>query len=258
MAGSKVFGRNESVVLNSRTFQQFRGTEHGEAMSVRGAVDRTGILLAIVMAAAAWSWRSVAHDAGLGGFSGWLVLAMVAALAIGLITSLNKRAAPITAPLYAFFEGIVLGGISAIFEAYYPGLVVQAVLLTFGTLLSLLIVYRASGFRVTARFRVGVASATLAVLLVYAVDLILRRLGMEAPLLIHQSGLIGIGLSLFVVGIAALNLVLDFDLIESGARQAAPKYMEWYAAFGLMVTLIWLYLEVLKLLIRLAASSDDD
>jgi uncharacterized YccA/Bax inhibitor family protein len=258
MASSNVFGRNESIVLNSRTFQQIAGAEYEKAMTIRGTVNKTAILLTIVTVSAAWSWLSVTHDAGFGGFSPWLLLAMLAAFVVALITSTNKRAAPYTAPMYAFLEGGVLGGLSAIFEAAYPGLVIQVVFLTFGTLLGLLVVYSASGFRVTARFRVGVFSATLAIFLVYLVDLILWLLGVEGPSFIHQSGLMGIGFSLFVVGIAALNLVLDFDLIENGAREGAPRYMEWYAAFGLIVTLIWLYLEVLKFLIRLAASSDDN
>lgn len=258
MASSNVFGRSESMVLNSQTFQQIAGAEYEEAMTIRGTVNKTAILLTIVTVSATWSWLSVTHDAGFGGFSLWLLLAMLGAFVVALITSANKWAAPFTAPIYAFLEGSVLGGISAIFEAAYPGLVIQAVFLTCGTLLGLLVVYRASSFRVTAKFRAGVVSATLAIFLVYVVNLILLLLGTEGLPFIHQSGLMGIGFSLFVVGIAVLNLVLDFDLIENGAREGAPRYMEWYAAFGLIVTLIWLYLEVLKLLGQLAASSDND
>jgi len=257
MASSNVFGRKESAVLNSRTFKGFAGAHHEEAMTIQGTVNKTAILLIIVAVSAAWSWLSVAHDEGLGGSFGWLLLTALAALVVALITSANRRAAPVTAPLYAVLEGSVLGIISAATEVEYPGIAIQAILLTFGTLLGLLVVYRASGFRVTARFWTGVVSATLAIAVVYAVNLMFRLLGIDGLPFIHESGLIGIGFSLFVVVIAALNLVLDFDLIESGAQEGAPRYMEWYAAFGLMVTLIWLYLEVLDLLIQLWASSDD-
>jgi uncharacterized YccA/Bax inhibitor family protein len=258
MASSNILGRKESAVLNSRTFQETPAAEYEEAMTVRGTVNKTAILLTIVAVSAAWSWRSMTHDAGLSGLSGGLLLLVLAAFVVALITSANRRAAPFTAPLYAFLEGSVLGGISAIFEAKYPGLVIQAIFLTFGTLLGLLAVYSASSFHVTARFRTGVVSAVLAILLVYVVDLLVPLFGLAGLPFLHQGGWIEIGFSLLVVAIAALNLVLDFDIIDEGARQGAPRYMEWYAAFGLMVTLIWLYLEVLKLLIRLAASSDDN
>ena len=258
MESSNVPFRNENVVLNSRTFEKFAGAKYKHAMTIRGAVDKTAILLIIVALSAASTWLSFVHDTGSGWFYLWLAVAPLAALAVGLFSSANMRAAPFTAPIYAFLEGSVLGIISALLEAEYPGLVIQAVLLTFGTLFALLVVYLASGFNVTAKFRAGVISATLAILLVYVANIILRLLGMEGLPFIHQYDLIGIGFSLFVVIIAALNLVLDFDLIENGARERAPKFMEWYCAFGVMVTLIWLYLEVLKLLIQIAAAGDDD
>jgi uncharacterized YccA/Bax inhibitor family protein len=155
-----------------------------------------------------------------------------------------------TAPIYALLEGLFLGGISAIFEAQYPGIVIQAVSLTFGTLFCLLLAYRSGIIKVTENFKLGVAAATGGIALIYLATLVLGLFGVRMPF-IHESGLIGIGFSLFVVVIAALNLVLDFDFIESGAKSGAPKYMEWYAAFGLMVTLIWLYIEILRLLAKL-------
>ena len=153
-------------------------------------------------------------------------------------------------------RALVLGGVSAIFEAMFPGIVFQAVCLTFGTLFCLLIAYRTGLIKATENFKLGVAAATGAIMLVYLVTFLLGLFGFGQLQFIHGSGLIGIGFSLFVVVIAALNLVLDFDFIESGAARGAPKYMEWYAAFGLMVTLIWLYIEILRLLAKLAASRD--
>jgi uncharacterized YccA/Bax inhibitor family protein len=156
----------------------------------------------------------------------------------------------VTAPIYAALEGLALGGISALFESHYPGIVSQAVFLTFGTLAALLIAYRSGWIKATENFKLGVAAATGGIFFVYLISFVLSFFGVSIPL-IHGSGIFGILFSLFVVVIAALNLVLDFDFIEQGAEQGAPKYMEWYAAFGLMVTLIWLYLEILRLLAKL-------
>ena len=147
-------------------------------------------------------------------------------------------------------EGLFLGGISAIFEAQFSGIVIQAVGLTFGTLFCLLMVYKSGLIKATENFKLGIASATGAIFLVYLVSMILGFFGVQMPF-IHESGIIGIGFSIFVVVIAALNLVLDFDFIENGSQMGAPKYMEWYAAFGLMVTLVWLYIEILRLLTKL-------
>jgi uncharacterized YccA/Bax inhibitor family protein len=147
-------------------------------------------------------------------------------------------------------EGLVLGGLSALAEAQFQGIVIQAVALTFGTFLALLLAYKTRLIRATENFKAGVVAATGGILLIYLATIILGFFGVQIPL-IHQSGLVGIGFSVFVVIIAALNLVLDFDLVEQGAAAGAPKFMEWYAAFGLMVTLIWLYIEILRLLTKL-------
>jgi uncharacterized YccA/Bax inhibitor family protein len=156
----------------------------------------------------------------------------------------------VTAPVYAVLEGLFLGGISAFYEAQFQGIVIQAVGLTFGTLAALLLAYKSGMIRATENFKLGVAAATGGIMLVYLVSLGMSFFGMRMPYL-HESGPLGIGISVFIVVIAALNLVLDFDFIEQGAAQGAPKYMEWYAAFGLLVTLIWLYLEILRLLSKL-------
>ena len=155
-----------------------------------------------------------------------------------------------TAPLYALAEGLFLGGVSSLFEARFPGIVMQAVLLTFGTLFALLMAYRSGLVRATENFKLGVVAATGGIALVYLATIVLGFFGIGIPY-IHESGLVGIGFSLFVVVVAALNLVLDFDFIETGVEQGAPKYMEWYGAFGLMVTRVWLYIEFLRLLAKL-------
>jgi len=175
---------------------------------------------------------------------------MIGGLITAFVTVFKKEWSQITAPIYAVLEGLALGGISAFFNAQYDGIVIQAVALTFGTAGCLLIAYKSGVIKATENFKLGIFAATGAIGLIYLVGMIMRFFGSGIPY-IHENGLIGIGFSLVVVTIAALNLVLDFDFIEKGAEQGAPKFMEWYAAFGLMVTLIWLYLEILRLLSKL-------
>jgi uncharacterized YccA/Bax inhibitor family protein len=155
-----------------------------------------------------------------------------------LVTVFKNTAAPLTTPLYAAFEGLLLGGVSLVFEARYPGIVVNAVALTLGTLAVLLFAYSSGLIRPSENFKLGIVAATGAVALLYLVSMVMGFFGKSIPF-IHESGLIGIAFSLFVVGLAALNLVLDFDFIERGAAMGAPKYMEWVGAFGLLVTLVW-------------------
>ena len=180
----------------------------------------------------------------------WIIGGAIGGFVVALITIFKKQWAAFTAPLYALLEGLFLGGFSAIFEAKYPGIVIQAVTLTFGTLFCLLLAYRSGLIKATENFKLGVVAATGGIALIYMATIFLGFFGVRMPF-IHESGTIGIAFSLFVVVIAALNLVLDFDFIENGAARGAPKYMEWYAAFGLMVTLIWLYIEILRLLAKL-------
>jgi uncharacterized YccA/Bax inhibitor family protein len=156
----------------------------------------------------------------------------------------------VTAPVYALLEGLALGGISAAFDLRYPGIGIQAVSLTFGTLLVLLLAYSSGLIKVTQKFRLGVVAATGGIALFYVMQMLLGFFGVRFAA-INGSGVIGIGFSLIVVAVAALNLVLDFDFIESGVQSGAPKYMEWYGAFGIMVTLVWLYLEILRLLAKM-------
>ena len=166
-----------------------------------------------------------------------------------MITVFKKTAAPYTAPAYALLEGLALGGISATLEVRFPGIVIQAVGLTFGTLFCLLAAYRSGLIKATENFKLGVVAATGAIFVLYMVSFVMGFFGGSIGF-IHESGTFGILFSAFVVVIAALNLVLDFDFIESAVEQGAPKYMEWYGAFGLLVTLVWLYLEILRLLAK--------
>jgi uncharacterized YccA/Bax inhibitor family protein len=169
---------------------------------------------------------------------------------MALVTIFKQNWSPVTAPIYALLEGFVIGGLSAMLEQQFHGIAMQAAGLTFGTLFCLLLAYSSGMIRVSENFKMGVVAATGGIMLVYLASMILGFFGHTIPY-IHDSGPIGIGFSLLVVGVAAMNLVLDFDLIKSAAERGAPKYMEWYGAFALMVTLIWLYIEMLRLLSKL-------
>lgn len=236
--------RTANPALNAKAFDVAR--EGAGVMTIQGTVSRTAMLLALLFAATLLTWNPTATQAG----TGWLMTGALAGFVVALITVFNKRAAPVTAPLYAVCQGVFLGGISSLFERQFPGIVVQAVLLTFGTLGALLLAYTSRLIRVTENLRLGIVAATGGIALFYLASWILGFFGVRIPM-IAGSGLAGILFSAVVVVIAALNLVLDFDFIEQGAERGAPKYMEWYAAFGLIVTLVWLYLEILRLLSKL-------
>ncbi len=236
--------RSGNPVLTGDTFRRERALAGGDVMTVAGAVNKTALLLAILFVTATYTW-------GQGpAASGYIMVGALGGMVVALVTVFKKSWAPVTAPIYAALEGLALGGISVLFESRYPGIVSQAIFLTFGTLAALLIAYRSGWIQATENFKLGVAAATGGIFFVYLISFVLGFFGMSIPL-IHGSGTFGILFSLFVVVIAALNLVLDFDFIEQGAEQGAPKYMEWFAAFALMVTLVWLYLEILRLLSKL-------
>jgi len=220
------------------------------AMTLNGTINKTGLLLllAVITAAFAWNQVEITAEGMTGGLYVWGGL--IGGFILAMVTVFKKQWAPVTAPMYALVEGFFLGGISAVFEARYPGIAFQAVLLTFGTLFALLMAYRSGLIKATENFKLGVVAATGGIALVYLATIVLGFFGIDIPM-IHDNGIVGIGFSLFVVVIAALNLVLDFDFIETGVERGAPKYMEWYGAFGLMVTLVWLYIEFLRLLSKL-------
>lgn len=239
--------RSRNPALNAKTFENVGHAEGGATMTIEGTVNRTAFLLVILAATATWTWI----EAFIGTpVDGYLWGGLFGGFAVGLVTVFKPNFAPITAPIYAALQGLLLGALSAIFEARYPGIVMQAVGLTFGVMFSLLLVYRARMIPVTENFKLGVCAATGGVMVFYLIAIGLSFFGVRIGFL-HEGSLLGIGFSLFVIVLASLNLVLDFDFIEQGVEQGAPKFMEWYAAFGLLVTLIWLYLEILRLLAKL-------
>lgn len=240
--------RSGNPVLNDRAFAR---TDAGDGvMTIEGTVNKTLLLLTICVATAAWTWGKFFAAGSAQAVSGLMWLGILGGFALAMVTAFKAQWARYTAPAYAALEGLAIGGISAMFEARYPGIVIQAVGLTFGTLLCLLGAYKSGLIPVTQNFRLGVVAATGGIALLYLVQIVIGLFGGTGMGFIHQGGTFGILFSLFVVTIAALNLVLDFDFIENGAREGAPKYMEWYGAFGLVVTLVWLYLEILRLLAK--------
>jgi len=248
--------RSGNPALSESTFLDLASgsvvTSPDQVMTINGTVNKTGILLLLAVLTAAFAWSQTIGADGqiapgamiyaIGGAIGGLVLAVV--------TVFKKEWSPVTAPMYALVEGFFLGAISAVMEVRFPGIVFQAVLLTFGTLFALLAAYRSGLIKVTENFKLGVVAATGGIALLYLASFVLGFFDINVPV-IHEASWLGIAFSLFVVVVAALNLVLDFDFIENGAAARAPKYMEWYGAFGLMVTLVWLYVEFLRLLSKL-------
>lgn len=247
--------RTSNPTLSPQTFQQ--PVSVGEQrMTIQGAVNKTAILLAICTIAAVFTWNRFGEDGRqamplmVGGLIGGLILS--------LITCFKKEWSAVTAPLYAACEGLFIGGISAVFNAKWPGIVMQAAMLTFGTLFALLAAYRSGWIRATEKFKLGIAAATGGIFFFYIALLLLRlfHVGSGTFYTSFDASPLSIGISVFVVVIAALNLVLDFDLIEQGAAVGAPKYLEWYSGFSLLVTLVWLYIEILRLLAKLNSRRD--
>ena len=224
-----------------------------QAMTIQGTVLKTAILVVILLATAAYTWSQAVAGATAVAY-GLLIAGSIGGFIVALVTIFNPKASPFTAPLYAALEGLVLGAISAVFETIYPGIVIQTLGLSIGVLVVMLFLYGTGIIRATEKFKIGVIAATGAICLVYLVSMVVSLFGSRVPF-IHESGPIGIGFSLVVVVIAALNLILDFDFIEQGVNQQAPKYMEWYGGFSLLVTLIWMYLEILRLLAKLKGNN---
>jgi len=243
--------RTANPALNNATFKGLPcSADKSNAMTIQGTVNKTAALLLVLLITATWTWDKFFETGNPASVGTWIMVGAFGGFIVAMVTVFKKTWSPITAPVYAALEGLFLGGISSVFEARFPGIVIQAVGLTFGTLFALLFAYKSGLIKATENFKLGVVAATGGIALVYFVTIILGFFGVQIPM-IHGSGIIGIGFSLFVVVIAALNLVLDFDFIENGAEAGAPKYMEWYGAFGLLVTLVWLYIEILRLLSKL-------
>lgn len=251
--------KSSNPVFGKNIFSQSAISAEDGVMTVNGTINKTGIMLLIVILAASYTWGKffVANDPSTpgaipSGVMGWMIAGGIGGFITALITVFSPRRAAMTAPIYAVFEGLFLGAISAMFEAMYPGLVMRAVSLTFGVFFIMLLLYRSGTIRATQKFRTVILAATGGIALVYLVSFIAGMFGANFGFMTGNS-MMSIGFSLVVVVVAALNLILDFDMITRGADAMAPKYMEWYGAFGLMVTLIWLYLELLRLLSKIGS-----
>lgn len=250
------FEKSTNPTLGPRVFENARGLAIQDKMTVSGAANKTLFLLILLCITAAWAWNdsmlTVSDWGGEGTFrpSPFLMPSLIGGFVIALITVFKPVWSNVTAPLYALVEGIVIGSISASMESMFPGIVFQAATATFGTLAALLLIYRSGLVQVNEKFRMVVFAATGGIALVYLLSFILGFFGIQMPM-IHEGGMLGIGFSVFVVIVAALNLMLDFEFIASGARAGAPKYMEWYSGFALLVTLVWLYIEFIRLLSKL-------
>jgi uncharacterized YccA/Bax inhibitor family protein len=248
--------KTSNPALGENTFRNLSDSRYGSLvdatsrMSLNGTVNKTGILLVCAIATAAWTWHLFTETRDFSNVSPLMLLGVFGGFICALVTVFKKEWSPVTAPIYALLEGLFLGGVSALLDQRYPGIAIQAVSLTFGTLFVLLFAYRSRLIQVTQKFRLGVVAATGGIMVFYLLQMLLGFFGFHFTS-INGSGPIGIGFSLIVVAIAALNLVLDFDFIERGVAYGAPKYMEWYGAFGIMVTLVWLYLEILRLLSKM-------
>lgn len=257
MARRGMFGGGNPV-LNDKTISKAKTTtidrreggggdpfitrSEGDVSTVKGAIDKTLMLFGLLMVTTIFSYLSPSMMfmwVGMLGGLGAVIFAMV-----------KPHLAPIIAPIYALLEGLFVGTISAIYASSLEGIVLQAVTLTFGTLLSMLVLYRSGLIKVTDKFRSGVMMATGAIMFVYILSIIGSFVGFEIPYL-HESGAMGIGISVVIIGVAALNLLLDFDFFEKIETNRSPKYMEWLAGLGLLVTLVWLYVEFLRLLAKM-------
>ncbi len=236
--------RSGNPALNKKTFQNFTSTHQG-VMTLEGTVNKTSISLLLLMAAAYYTYSSQNLGLIMPGFIGGFIVAMV--------TIFKKEWSPFTVPVYAVLEGLALGGISSVYAHEYTGIVQQAIFLTFGIFATLLFAYKTKVIKPTENFKLGVFAATGGIAIVYLISFIMSFFGSGLSIMNPEnSSLMSIGFSLFVVIIASLNLVMDFDFIEEAAESGVPKYMEWYGAFGLLVTLVWLYLEILRLLAKLS------
>ena len=247
--------KTSNPALSEKVFARER-TATTEVMTVNGTVNKTALMLLLVVAAALFTWNKffgvASPEAARSAVMPWVIVGGIGGLITALVTVFRPQSSGISAPIYAVFEGLLLGGLSAIFESMYSGIVVRAVALTLAVFAVMLFLYRSGIIKVTRKFMMGVVAATAGVALVYFVSFIAGFFGANLGFLYGNSNF-SIGFRLVVVCIAALNHVLDFDFIDRAAGSGAPKYMEWYGAFGLMVTLIWLYLEILRLLSKLAS-----
>jgi uncharacterized YccA/Bax inhibitor family protein len=239
--------KTSNPALNAKTFENNVAIA-GEVMTLQGTVNKTGFLLFCAIATAAWTWylaRTQPESVAL-----WLWGGLIGGLVFAIVTIFKKEWSPLTAPLYALCEGLALGGFSAVLNQAYPGIALEALGLTAGVTVVMLMLYTSGLVRATPKFTIGVIAATGGIFLFYMIDFVMGFFGHHVSLL-YSNGPWGIGLSVVIVIIASLNLILDFAFVETGVQQGAAKYMEWYGAFGIMVTLVWMYVEMLRLLSKI-------
>ena len=239
--------KSGNPALSKKTFDNLK-SKTGEVMTLDGAVNKIAISLAVLLFAAYYTYtNAVMNYVWVGSIGGFIV---------ALVTIYKKEWGPVTVPIYAVLEGLALGGISKLYaEMFEPGIVPQAISLTLGILIALLFAYKTKIIKVTENFKLGVFAATMGLLIVYLISYFMSVFGGTGLPIMNpaNASVLSIGFSIFVIVIASLNLVMDFDFIEKGVENGAPKYMEWYSAFGLLVTLIWLYVEILRLLAKLSS-----
>ena len=239
--------KSGNPALSKKTFNNLKSIT-GEVMTLDGAVNKIAISLAILLFAAYYTYTNALMSFIGVGFGGGFIVA--------LVTIFKKEWAPVTVPIYAILEGLALGAFSKLFaDIFEPGIVPQAISLTLGILIALLFAYKTKIIKVTENFKLGLFAATAGIAVVYLISFLISFFGGTGFPIMNpaNASMLSIGFSLFVVVIASLNLVMDFDFIEKGVENGAPKYMEWYSAFGLLLTLIWLYVEILRLLAKLSS-----
>lgn len=247
--------KSGNPALNEKSFQQSAQVYGADVvkMTERGTLNKFFLLSLLVIATASLTWSAYYQGKDV---SVWIWTGVLGGLGTAILLTFKREWASFLAPLYALFEGAFVGGISAYynyaFEKVAPGIVMQAVGLTFGAVIAMFLLYRFRIIKATEKFKSIVFVATAGIAFFYLIAMVLRMFGVDIPF-IHEGSLMGIGFSILVVSIAALNLILDFDMIETGVSMGAPKYMEWYGAFGLLVTIVWLYIEILRLLSKLSS-----
>lgn len=242
--------RTANPALRDDMFTGLYTRDRSDAMTFQGVINKTGLLFLLMLLSAGYVWSLFAVSKNPAAVSPWMMGGAIVGFILAMATAFKPAWSSILAPAYALCEGLFIGGISAVMNASYPGIVVQAACLTFGTLAALLFLYKSGIITLTDKMRLGIFAATGGIAAVYLVSMVLGFFGVNVPF-IQGSGLFSILFSVFVVIIAALNLVLDFDVIEKSVSRGLPRYMEWYCGFAIMVTLVWLYIEILRLLAKL-------
>ncbi|MEO6721755.1 MAG: Bax inhibitor-1/YccA family protein [Ferruginibacter sp.] len=245
--------KSGNPAVSEKAFRNTTGFDYSNAMTVRGTLNKFGFMFLMVMGTAYYSWNEFARNVDVQPL---IWIGALGGLVVALVIMFKKEWSPYLAPLYALLEGLFLGAVSAYYNDAFavkaPGIIMNAVGLTFGTVIAMYLLYSFKIIQATQKFKAIIFTATAGIAVFYLISMVLRMVGIEMAFL-HEGSTFGIGFSLVVVAIAALNLIMDFDMIEQGAAAGAPKYMEWYGAFGLMVTIVWLYLEILRLLSKLSS-----